>query len=90
MLLLGVLLGSAADRLRAAAEVEKALVGARLRVREAAEINDSIIQGLSVAKWWLEAGDRDRGLALLTETIETTEALVGDLLRGRPLQVGHH
>src|SRR3954447_21210614 len=58
LILLGVLLGSATDRLRVAAELEKALVGARLREREAAEINDSIIQGLAVAKWSLEAGDR--------------------------------
>jgi hypothetical protein len=86
MLLLGVLVGGAADRQRAFAESQRQLLTARLRARDAAEINDSIVQGLAVAKWSLEAGAYDRGLDVLTDTIETAEALVADLLGDRPVR----
>jgi hypothetical protein len=81
MLLLGGLLGAASDRLRDGAELEQRLALAHRREREAAEINDSIIQQLAVAKWSLEAGNDQRSLELLTDTIHTAQALVADLLR---------
>ncbi|HEY8525044.1 MAG TPA: hypothetical protein VIL48_08785 [Acidimicrobiales bacterium] len=82
LLLLGVLLGAAADRLREAAEVERRLVLAEIQAREAAELHDSVIQRLAAAKWALEAGDDQRSIELLTESIETAEALVAELLDG--------
>lgn len=82
LLLLGVLLGIAADRLREAAEIERRLILAEIQAREAAEIQDSVIQRLAAAKWALEAGDDERSIELLTESIETAEALVADLLEG--------
>ena len=87
-ILLGFLLGRAADAFQAAAVAGRGLVAARLREREAAEINDSIIQRLAVAKWQLERGDDDRALAVLSETMETTERLVSELLAGRPITTG--
>lgn len=81
MLLLGGLVGTASDRLHHAAEADRQLAVARLRQREAAEINDSINQRLAAAKWALEAGNVDRGVELVAESIETAESLVADLLR---------
>ncbi|HEY5170204.1 MAG TPA: hypothetical protein VIK54_00600 [Acidimicrobiia bacterium] len=85
IMLLGFLVGRASDQLRAAAQTKQALFAAQLRAREAAEINDSIIQGLAAAKWSMESGEIDRGLELLTDTIATTESLVVGLLRDQPL-----
>lgn len=82
MLLLGVLVGAASDQLRDAARVERRLVVAEERTREAAEINDGIVQRLVAAKWALEAGDSGRGIGLLIESIESAERLVADLLEG--------
>jgi hypothetical protein len=85
IILLGFLVGRATDQLRAAAQTEQALFAAQLREREAAEISDSIIQGLAAAKWSMEAGEIERGFGLLTDTIATTESLVVGLLRDQPL-----
>jgi len=86
IMLLGILVGRATDRLRAAAQTEQALYAAQLREREAAEINDSIIQGLVAAKWSIEVGETERGLKGLTDTIATTQALVAELLSYQPLR----
>jgi hypothetical protein len=84
MLALGIVLGTASDGLRYTAELERRLARAHQRERETAEINDSIIQRLAVAKWSLEAGNDQRSLELLTDSIHTAQALVADLLRERP------
>jgi hypothetical protein len=84
MLLLGGLVGTASDRLRAIAVAEHRLLLAEARRREAAEINDAIVQRLAAAKWALEAGNTEAGVELVTESMETAEALVSDLLRGAP------
>jgi hypothetical protein len=80
---LGALVGDASDRQRRVAEVERQLLVAELRAREAAEINDSIIQNLAAAKWSVESGNCARGLEVLTDTILTAEALVDGLLHDR-------
>jgi hypothetical protein len=81
MILLGVVLGTASDQLRDAADTERELWAASLRQREAAEINDAIVQGLAVAKWALESGATERSLEVLTTTMATAQQLVSDLLR---------
>lgn len=86
--LLGLLVGRAADELEEARRTERELVATQQREREAAEINDSIIQGLVAAKWLLESGEQERSLVYLTESIERTQALVVDLLRQGPLTPG--
>jgi hypothetical protein len=88
IMLLGFLVGRATDRLRAAAQTRQALFAAQLREREAAEINDSIIQDLVAVKWSIEAGQIEPGLDALTDTIATTESLVAALLRNQPLPQG--
>jgi hypothetical protein len=81
LLLLGLLVGDATDRL-ARAEVERArLASAALLHREAIEINDSLIQGMSAAKWSFEAGRTEAGLKTLGDTIEQGHELVSGLIK---------
>ena len=87
LLLLGVLLGDAVDRLRQSEERRRRLEAAAQRHRDAVEINDSIVQRLSAAKWALEADRTERGLDILTETLDVAQALVSDLLRDADMGV---
>lgn len=81
LLLLGVLLGDAVDRLRRSEEERRRLAEAAERHREAAELNDGVVQGLAAAKWALEAGRGERSLEILDQTLEKAQQLVSDLLR---------
>ncbi|MBN9609120.1 MAG: hypothetical protein BGO26_14035 [Actinobacteria bacterium 69-20] len=88
MLLLGVLVGRAADRLRTS-EAERAKLDAAAHWhRQAVEINDSIVQGLSAAKWSLEAGKHERALETVTDTLDSAQTLVSQLLRDAELSPG--
>jgi len=79
--LLGYLLGDASDRLEAAEARRAALEAAAQRHRDATEVNDTLIQGMSAAKWALEAGRTESGLRTLDETIRLGHELVSELLR---------
>ena len=81
MLLLGVLLGWASDRLQKAESERRRLEAAALLHREAIEINDSLVQGMAAAKWSLESGRVDAGLRTLDETIAQAHVLVSGLIR---------
>jgi glucose-6-phosphate-specific signal transduction histidine kinase len=81
LLLLGVLLGDAADRLRRSEEHRVRLEAAAQRHRDAAELNDSIVQRMVAAKWALESGHYERALEITTETVEVSHELLADLLR---------
>jgi hypothetical protein len=81
LLLLGVLLGEATDRMRRTEEERSKLAAAALLHREAIEINDSIVQGITAAKWALEAGSVDAGLKTLDDTLGRAHDLVSDLIR---------
>ena len=81
MLLLGVLLGDAVDRLRRSERARRRLEAVAQRHQDAVEFNDSVVQGLSAAKWALEAGRDDRGLEIVTQTLDVAQELVSDLLR---------
>jgi len=103
LLLLGALAGIASDRMREAERTQRYAMAVALLQREAAEINDSIFQGLAATKWMLEAGEVERGLATLEQTMVTAQQLVsrmlgsdsvlpGDLRRSRsvvPPDAGH-
>lgn len=81
LLLIGVLLGDASQRLKDAEE-ERLLHEAReLRHKQAIEINDSLVQGMAAAKWALEAGRTEAGLAALEQTLDQGQRLVSDLIR---------
>ena len=81
MLLLGVLLGDASDRVQRSEQERAHLEAAALLHRQAIEINDSIVQGMAAAKWSLEAGDAKAGTVLLDQTLAQAHALVSDLIR---------
>ncbi|MEI8406640.1 MULTISPECIES: hypothetical protein [unclassified Kribbella] len=81
VLLLGLLLGDASDRLRRAEAEKRRLEAAALLYREAIEINDSLVQGMAAARWALEAGRLDAGLRTLEQTIVQAEELVSGLIR---------
>jgi hypothetical protein len=91
LLLLGLLLGDAMDRLRRAEAARVRLGEAERRHREAIQLNDTIVQSLAAAKWALEAADLAGGLAIVDETLTQSNRLVSDLIRGaqlRPLWMG--
>jgi hypothetical protein len=88
LLLLGVLLGDAVDRLHRSEQDRRRLEAAAQRHRDAVEINDSVVQRLAAAKWALEAGRADRALDIMTETLDVTQALVSDLLHDADMGAG--
>jgi hypothetical protein len=95
MFVLGHLLGTTVDRLRAVEGVRHRLGLAVARHRDAVEINDSIVQALVAAKWSLERGDVEGGLDGVSDALATAQQLVqemltddvqpaGDVLRSEP------
>jgi len=76
LLLIGVLIGGASDRMRAADLAERRAAAMALLQLDGAEINDSIVQSLAAAKWAIEAGDIDRGLEILDDAMVTGQQLV--------------
>lgn len=80
LLLLGLLVGAAADRIREANRVERRAAEIALLQREAAEINDRVLQQMAAAKWMLEAGHTDDSVDLLAETMDTAQQLVARML----------
>jgi hypothetical protein len=87
ILLLGVLLGDAVDRLHRSEEKRRVLESAAQRHRDAVEINDSVVQRLSAAKWALEADHTARALEIITQTLDVTQSLISDLLRDADMGV---
>jgi hypothetical protein len=81
ILLLGVLLGEASDRIRRVEAERQAIAAAARLHREAIEINDSLVQGMAAAKWSLEAGQTETGLRTLNDTITRAHDLVSGLIR---------
>jgi hypothetical protein len=80
LLLLGPLIGFASDQLQQAEQRERHYDRVALLQREAAEINDDIVQRLAAAKWLLEAGNTDRGLEAVADTMVAAQALVSRML----------
>jgi glucose-6-phosphate-specific signal transduction histidine kinase len=81
LLLLGVLLGRATDRAREAESERRHLELAAVLHREAIEINDSLVQRMTAAKWALESGQTEAGLQALTRAVSEGQRLVSDLIR---------
>ena len=86
LVLLGVLVGAAADAVEDASAARLALAVAATRRRDAAEVNDEILQRLTVAKWRLEAGAGDDAAALLDEAMTQAQHLVSSLLEDVELE----
>jgi glucose-6-phosphate-specific signal transduction histidine kinase len=81
IVVLGVLLGRATDRARRADDERRRLERAALLHREAIEINDTLIQRMTAAKWSFEAGQTDAGLQALTTAVQEAQRLVSGLIR---------
>jgi K+-sensing histidine kinase KdpD len=81
LMMVGFLIGDANDRLEHASQERQARLLAVQRQREAVEINDSLVQGMSAAKWSIEAGRVENGLQVLAEAVELGHQLVSELIR---------
>jgi hypothetical protein len=90
LVLLGFLLGDASDRLDRAEAQRVALEAAAQRHRDATEVNDTLVQGMSAAKWALESGRTESGLKTLDETLKLGHELVSQLLRDADMGVNGH
>lgn len=90
MLLLGGLLGDAADRLERAQARQRALEAAAQRQRDATEVNDTLVQGMTAAKWALEAGRYESSLKTLEETLQVGHELVSKLMRDADMGLDGH
>ncbi|MDZ7678859.1 MAG: hypothetical protein U5K29_09925 [Acidimicrobiales bacterium] len=95
LVLLGALVGDAADRIRDAERIERRARRLEMLGRHTAEVHDSMMQHLAVAKWRLESGDAEPGLDSLTAAVADAQDMVrelldsangasGDRLRSRP------
>ncbi len=60
--------------------VEERLEAARELQDQAIQLNDEVVQGLSVAKMALEMGNEDLSRRALASTLESAKGIVGDLL----------
>lgn len=89
LLLLGPLIGFASDQLQEAEQRERHYAQVALLQREAAEINDDIVQRLAAAKWLLERGNTDGAHEAVEDTMLAAQALVSRMLAaGGPLGGG--
>jgi K+-sensing histidine kinase KdpD len=88
LLLVGVLLGDASDRLRRAEIGRRQLEAAVLMHRQAIEINDSLVQGMAAAKWAMEAGRTAAAIEALDDTLVRGNRLVSTLLRDADMGIG--
>ncbi len=80
LLLLGTLAGASADRIRQARQVERFAIEVALLQREAAEVNDSVVQGIAAARWMLDSGQVERAIEVLDETALGAQELVSRVL----------
>ncbi len=78
--MLGSLAGASADRIRQARAAERFANEVALLQREAAEVNDSVVQGIAAARWLLDSGQVERALEVLDETALGAQELVSRVL----------
>jgi hypothetical protein len=62
----------------------------KVRQRAALDVNDNIVQGLTVAKYELDRGEDERSRAAIEETLRKSRALITELLgeRGSEVELG--
>jgi hypothetical protein len=59
----------------------------KARERQALEINDNIVQGLTVAKYAMESGEDARSRRAVAETLRSAQAIITDLLGERDSEI---
>jgi glucose-6-phosphate-specific signal transduction histidine kinase len=80
ILLLGALVGASADRIREARRAERYAYAISMMHRDAAEVNDTVVQSIAAATWMLDAGQIERARTLLDETAAAAQGLVSRVL----------
>ena len=80
LLLVGALVVIATERIREANRLERHAMEVALLQRDAAEINDSVLQQMAATKWLLESGHVDEAIELLEATMTTGHQLVTRVL----------
>lgn len=80
LLLLGGLVGAASDRITEARRAERYALRVALTQRDAAEVNDSVVQGLAAAKWLLESGQIERAMSVIDDTAAAAQGFVSRVL----------
>jgi glucose-6-phosphate-specific signal transduction histidine kinase len=95
MVLLGFLLGDAADRLTASERRARREELARERLEEeqwrrheALALHDSVVQGIAAGIWMLDVGRNEQALEALTSTMTVAQQLVSDFLGPWPIEPG--
>jgi hypothetical protein len=80
LVIAGLLVGRLSGQLRrqSAALAERRI--SEDREQRALEINDNLVQGLSVAKYALETGDVEQGRRAVEETLERAREMIGEQL----------
>jgi hypothetical protein len=76
---LGILANLAFERVHTA-ELKRQLGQAQMRRQQALEINDNVVQGLTVAKLAFDLGDRDKAMSALQETLVSARGIITRLL----------
>lgn len=71
-----------------AEENERQIRDMRRRQRQAVEINDTVVQGLAVAGYALDADDQDHAKAAITKTLAAARSIVNQLLDVEKLEPG--
>jgi hypothetical protein len=88
---LGAVANLAVERVQSG-EIKLQLAEAKLRRKQALEINDNVVQGLAVAKYAFEAGQTVEGMAAVEGTLAAARAIISNLLeeigRDQPLVPG--
>jgi hypothetical protein len=74
--------------LKAAQEAERRLEELQLKQTQALEINDSIVQGLVVARYALSLGETERTQKALDRTLDSAKGIVGELLAAQDEPLG--
>lgn len=80
LLLLGVLAGVATDRIKDARRAEHFFMEVALLQRDNAEVNDSIIQSLTAARWLIESGQTERAVEAIDEAHQVAQGMVARVL----------
>jgi hypothetical protein len=76
---IGALAHLALERTRSSA-LKLQLAEARLRRKQALQLNDDVVQGLAVAKYAFELGEDDKGKESVATTLEAAKRIISDLL----------
>ena len=88
-------LGRSPEQLRAVAterrraQISEQEAERQLRQRQALEINDNIVQGLTVAKYAMDAKDYARALEAVEKTLKSARKIVTDLLNENNIDYLH-